>query len=42
MSATVTITCPKCGNKIQMVPQDTKIVYAYTSCSVCNEIFKVS
>ncbi len=42
MSATVTVTCPKCGNSFTMVTQDTKIVQAFALCSKCNTLFKVN
>jgi uncharacterized Zn finger protein len=41
MSATVTVTCPKCSNTFQMVAQDTKIIYSYALCSKCGNIWRV-
>jgi len=42
MSATVTVTCPKCGNSFPMVPQDSKIVQSYTLCSKCGNLWRVN
>ncbi len=42
MSATVTVTCPKCGNSFPMVVQDTKIVQAFALCSKCGYLWRVS